>query len=1037
MLGLAVLLVADAGPPAIAADANPVPKAPPAVSSDPFGTDRARAAAENIRARGQLFNAGVPARSPAETVASFKLLPGLKAEAVLHEPDVRQPVQISFDERGRLWVVEYIQFPYPAGLKIVDIGDQYHAIFDKVPPPPPHNDRGADRISIHEDRDHNGTFETHKVFVDGLNIVTGMARGRGGVWALNPPYLLFYPDSDNDDVPDADPVVHLAGFGIEDTHACANSLCWGPDGWLWGAQGSGVTAKIRRPGIDPDTGGFAFQGQAVWRYHPERRVFELFAEGGGNTFSLLLDSQGQVFSGTNAAATRGNYYDQGGYHSKNWGEHGYLTNPYAFGYFTSMPHNWKAPHFSNTLMFYEEGKMGAEIENHFVAPNALLNRIELTERIPLGSSYQTKDVATFLETDDRWFRPVDIKAGPDGAIYVVDWYDIRIAHADPKDTWDRERGRVYRIQASGAAPTPAFDLSARSSAELVEVLSARQLWMRQTALRLLADRKDRSTIARLAEKATAPTNAYAIDALQGLYVVGGLDPDLAVRFLSHPQAGVRRMAVRLIGDREPPTSPNLAGALQHLARAEPDSHVRSQLAATARRLPAGLALPVLFALMDRSDDIADPRIPMLVWWGLEHFAESQRTAIEQAFAGTGRLNLPFVLKHIAARLAQRYASLPSAENQQALAAIARDASEAALGQLRQGIAAAFEGRGIAKLTPEMEKAFFSTPSREFSDPVQMSLAIRQGHHQAILTALGFVVRDDPATEADRVKVIAALADAQADSAPPVLMEVLGRARSRTVREAALSAIGRFDDPQLVKKLLRLWSNFDAGMRERALLLLVSRRTWALELLNLVHRTELIPKSDVSATIIQSARLLGDPEINQVADKYYGVQRVATTAEKQRRIDQIAGILAQAGGKAEAGAKLFEARCSSCHQLFGQGGNIGPDLSGKERGNVANMLLNIIDPNASIREGYTLFQLKTKDGRTLVGFVDERDPARLVLRDPAGQRTTVPTSGIAEERALPNSLMPEGLLEGLSDQELRDFFTYLSAPAPAGSKANSQ
>jgi putative membrane-bound dehydrogenase-like protein len=906
-----------------------------------------------------------------------------------------------------------------------------------VPPPPPHHDRGADRISIHEDRDRNGTYETHKVFVDGLNIVTAIARGRGGVWVLNPPYLLFYPDADHDDVPDGDPVVHLAGFGIEDTHACANSLCWGPDGWLWGAQGSGVTAKIRRPGIDPDGGGFAFQGQAIWRYHPERRVFELFAEGGGNTFSLVLDSQGQVFSGTNASGTRGNHYNQGGFHSKNWGEHGYLTNPYAFGHFTSMPHNWKAPHLTHTMTYYEEGRMGAAIENHFVAPNVMRNRIELSERLPNGSSYQTKDVATFLETDDRWFRPVDIKAGPDGALYVADWSDIRIAHADPRDDWDRERGRVYRIGPTDLSPVPAFDLAARSTADLVTTLDSRQYWMRQTALRLLADRKDRSAIAKLVEKASSPSNPYAIDALEGLYVVGGFSPDLAVRFLDHPQPAVRGMAIRFIGDRDQPRRPDLASTLTKLAKAESDSHVRAQLASTARRLPATIALDVLFRLMARTDDLNDPRIPLLTWWGLEHFAETQRAAIVQAFSGTGLLDTPFVLKHIAARLAQRYASIPSAENQEALAKIGQGASAAALAQLRQGIAAAFEGRGIAKLSPEMEKAFFNPQSREFTDPLQMSLAIRQANPAAILTALGFVVREEPPLETDRIKIIQALADAKAESALPVLMEVLARSRSRAVREAALGAIGRFDDPQLVKKLLRLWSSFDAAMRERALLLLVSRQSWARELLSLVHRSEPIPKSDITATIIQSARLLGDPEINQIADKYYGQQKAHTTADKQRRIDEIAAIVAGGSGKAVTGAKVFDARCASCHQLFGHGGTLGPDLTGKERGNLPNMLLNIIDPNASIREGYTLFQLKTRDDRTLMGFIDERDPARIVLRDVAGQRTSVLTANIAEERALPTSLMPEGLLEGLTDQELRDFFAYLASPAPAASKTNSR
>jgi putative heme-binding domain-containing protein len=441
--------------------------------------------------------------------------------------------------------------------------------------------------------------------------------------------------------------------------------------------------------------------------------------------------------------------------------------------------------------------------------------------------------------------------------------------------------------------------------------------------------------------------------------------------------------------------------------------------------------------MMRSEDAADSRIPLLVWWALERFAESHRAEIIAAFAAPERWASPLAQKHILARLAQRYASLPSTENQQTLARLAKTAPPAGLSLLRQGIAAAFEGRGLAKLTPEMENAFFSGPSSDLSDPIQLSLAIRRGDPAAVLAAMGLVVREDHKLEPDRVKVLEALGDAQVQSAQPVLLEVLSRTPSRPVQEAALGAISRLGDPQLVKKLLRLWANLDPVLRERALLLLASRRDWARELLQIVHRVELIPKTDITATVLQAARLLGDTEINAIADRYYGAQRSATTSEKQQKIDAVAKLLTSGSpGNAAAGARTYAARCASCHELFGEGGKLGPELTGKERTNVQNMLLNIIDPSASLREGYTLFHVKTRDERTLVGFIDARDANRVVLRDAGGQRTTVPPSDIVEEKALPTSLMPEGLLEGLSDRELRDFFAYLSSPAaPAGKATN--
>ena len=185
--------------------------------------------------------------SPADAAKSFQVATGLRFDQVLSEPIVRQPISLSFDERGRLWVVQYLQYPDPAGLKVVSRDNFWRVVYDKIPAAPPHHVHGADRITIHEDTDGDGVFDKHSVFLEGLNIVTSIAHGRGGVWVLNPPYLLFYK-VDHEDRPIGDPVVHLQGFGLEDTHSCANSLRWGPDGWLYGAHGSTVTAKITKPG---------------------------------------------------------------------------------------------------------------------------------------------------------------------------------------------------------------------------------------------------------------------------------------------------------------------------------------------------------------------------------------------------------------------------------------------------------------------------------------------------------------------------------------------------------------------------------------------------------------------------------------------------------------------------------------------------------------------------------------------------------------------------------------------------------------------
>jgi hypothetical protein len=168
--------------------------------------------------------------SPEEAVKRMKVADGLQVKLIASEPLIRQPVTMSFDDRGRLWVIQYLQYPNPAGLKAVKVDQWLRTVYDRIPEPPPKGPRGADRITILEDPDENGRFRKAKDFVTGLNLASGMCIGHGGVFVVQPPYLLFYPDRNGDDIPDGDPEVLLTGFGMEDAHAFANSLQWGPDG---------------------------------------------------------------------------------------------------------------------------------------------------------------------------------------------------------------------------------------------------------------------------------------------------------------------------------------------------------------------------------------------------------------------------------------------------------------------------------------------------------------------------------------------------------------------------------------------------------------------------------------------------------------------------------------------------------------------------------------------------------------------------------------------------------------------------------------
>jgi putative heme-binding domain-containing protein len=956
-------------------------------------------------------------KSPEESARSFRVPTDLRFDQVLREPDVCQPVSIRFDERGRLWVVEYLQYPHPAGLKLLSRDNHWRAVYDKVPAAPPNHVRGADRISIHEDTNGDGVYDNHSIFVDGLNIATSLAHGRGGVWVLNPPYLLFYP-SKSGDRPDGDPVVHLQGFGLEDTHSCANSLRWGPDGWLYGAHGSTVTARITIPGEKRPP--VTMIGQHIWRYHPETKRFEVFAEGGGNAFGVEFDEFGRVFSGHNGGDTRGFHYVGGGYYRKGFEKHGVLANPYAFGFFEAMAHN-KAQRFSHAFVIAQGVSLPEKYRGKLLAIEPLQGRVMLSEFEPDRSTFKTRDLDPVVQSSDPRFRPVDIQRGPDGALYVADFHEAKIAHLDHyAGRIERDTGRVYRLGDIAGKPNR-IDLSRRSSAELIELLKGDNRWAAESSLRLLGDRRDATAIPPLKAVLMKSSGRTAVRALWGIHLSGGFDEKLGATLVSHPEPQVRAWTIRLLGDAE--RFGSLAGTIADLARTESSVDVRSQLASSARRVPVAEGLPIIAALLRSDADADDPHVPLLLWWSIERAVGIDPAAVLSMFRESDLWRGRIAREVIVPRLAKRFAMSGSRRDLEACAKLLKLAPERQLALLvLTGIEEGLRGRSIAGLPENLlaEVAKLGGGS--------ISLRIHLNQTPAIDEAIT-KIRDPRTPLTERIALIENFRTAVVAKAVPALLEIVQRDNVPELQVAALAALQSYGDDSIARDILGQFAKMSGGPRNAAEALLVARKSWSWQLLRAVDEGIFDPK----AVSRQAARQLLDHKdalIDAAVLKHWGdVKRNATNAEMRAEIGRLAATLDKDVGDPYRGKPLFVARCASCHVLHGRGSAVGPDLTPFNRSDTESLLLHIVNPSAEIREGYENHLVLTEDGRAVTGVLIEKDAQVVVIMSAADQRVSIRRGDISQMTVIGQSLMPENLLQGLDDVQVRDLFAYLRSSQP--------
>ncbi|MFP6899352.1 MAG: PVC-type heme-binding CxxCH protein, partial [Opitutales bacterium] len=869
--------------------------------------------------------------SPEESFAKMRVPDDLQVELLLHEPLVAQPTHLSFDERGRLWVAQYRQYPYPAGLKMISRDRYYRSRYDKIPPAPPNHVKGADLISIHEDVDGDGRYDKHKVFQDGLNLANAALPGRGGVWVMNIPYLLFYADADFDDVPDGPPVVHLQGFGLEDTHAVANGLTWGMDGWLYGVQGSTNTCRITRPGLDPpETEGLYYRGCMTWRYHPETRRFEFFSEGGGNNFGLEVDADGRLFTGHNGGETRGWHFLQGGRYlmqGRSPNKYGPPRHPYAFGDLPKMRSAQPIRRFTHFAAVAEGTAIPDRYQGHFFAVDPLHNFVMASGRSIEGSTFSTSDLTKALESDDFAFRPVYLTNAPDGSLLVADFYEHYVAHGQHYQSQiDPDTGRVYRIRGKGLPLEKDRDLSAKSTFELLALLEHPNKWHRHMAVRLLGERKDGKGQPGLRKLVEKGGDREALCALWAHYQAFGFDDELATFALSRKYPPLRLWAVRLacddlgfshkrpvaglrdsLGGRQDPKarlSPDFFQRLLSQARVEPYAEVRSQMAASARRLPSDQALPLVHILLARNEDLDDPFLPLMLWWALDAQADHAREDLLALFEDPAFRKLPMVERHVLPRILRRFALQGRRQDLLACARLLRLATDKAeVAKFLEGFEIAYQGRSMEGLPQELVKELAKMGRSS------LTLRLRLGEPKAMVEALTKVA-DRKTPEAERLALVRSLGELKKPSAVPVLLSLAFTEppESTSLAQAALAALSAFPDESIGRQAAARLPTLRKGLISPILELLLAREAWTKELLALMAQGKVSPAS-LPADIVQRLREHPDKSIREAASRLF-TKAPEGSSNLREQAARIEGILAKRAGNPYAGEVTYAQRCAA-------------------------------------------------------------------------------------------------------------------------------
>lgn len=1002
-----------------------------------------------------------PALHPLETQKKIKVPKGFEVRLFASEPEVVNPVAMTWDERGRLWVVEL--YEYPKGAK--------------------KGEKGRDRIKILEDVDADGKADKVTVFADGFSLATGIALGNGGVYVGAAPNLYFLEDTNGDDKADKTTVLKT-GFGLEDRHELLNGFAWGPDGWLYMTHGVFTHSKVKNPN-DPEDDGVVMDA-ALARFHPKTKKFEVFADGTSNPWGVDWNERGDAFVSACVIhhvfhlAPGGQYNRQGG----TW------ANPY--GYAGDLPskglpaiadwRHYRAAHAGITI--YQGDQWPAEWRGHAYLGNIHQNAINCDRLTPVGSTYKATKESTllgpdkgtwevgagnFLVCDDHWFRPVSNQTGPDGAMWIMDWADrypcYQNAQADPEGV-DRELGRIWRVVWVGDQPGKAvpsrpgreMNLSKLATSELADLLEHENNWHRRQAQHLMSQRRDLrvgngihggSKVHKLAEKDENDVR-FRLAALWALHGANEIEDDFLHNLRKDKEPAIRAWVARLTGERGTPFGP----ALSRLASLAKDTNatVRLAVAAAARQFVSGsltVNTPPSISLrevvtggilsdLEKSPIVpGDPVLPFVIWMALEPvvaFDPSNALSFLENAKDSSLTDWPmhaYNLQRIMRRVCdltdpiEREVHLNYAMKVLGSVANTTNMANAAL----DGLIAGFRAKAAPPTIP-LEPIFAKLTANPAVADKARRLATLLGDTSAsrVLVAK---INDSRASTEDRLKGIQAARETKDEASKGELVKLLKTEKSnQAVLAEGIRALAIFGGDEIGYAMTDAWKNFTLPTRRTAADVLVTRSKWSRALMAALENKVADPQ-DVSATARRALAKSPDATVVDHANRILGKYR-ASGDDKLKLIADKRKIVLAEQGDLKVGYEVAKRTCFVCHKLYGEGADVGPDLTGVGRSTLDALLHNIIDPNEVVGNGYGTTEVELKDGSSVSGRIVEETPVRLKLVASGPTEHVLAKSDIAQEGGKPKirtselSLMPEGL-EAIPDKDFRDMMWYLLNP----------